>query len=135
MARTVASVKRSAVDQAAAASKKARHSTIVGDTVKRMMDTWHYEENVLLHEMLLEKEKDFEEMRRKFIREKAHQERRVHLLEVQLNAAHRYQRMVEEWVPQVREMFAGDFHDLVEIRIHQRIQLEEQIQADLTDTE
>jgi len=135
MARTIAKLKRSAVDQAAAASKKARHSTIVSDTVKRMMDTWHYEENVILKEELEQKERDFEIMRRKFLRQQAHNDRRLHLLEVQLNASHRYQRMVEEWVPQVREMFAGDFHDLVEIRLFQRIELEEQLHADQTDTE
>lgn len=127
--------KRTIETQTDTASKKARHSTIVGDTVKRMMDTWYYEENVILKEMLEQNEKDFEAMRRKFLRQQAHNDRRLHLLEVQLNASHRYQRMVEEWVPQVREMFAGDFHDVVEIRIHQRIELEEQLHADQTDTE
>lgn len=106
--------------------KKARHSTVVRDTVLTMMDNFFIEEN----EYLMEDNEAQQIAIDALHKDKAQLQRRIHLLEIQLEAAHRYSRMVEQWVPQVRLMFAGDLQDMLQIQAQQTADLEAETETE-----
>jgi len=111
--------KRTTETQTEPIPKKPCHSAVVRNTVLTMMDNWFIEENDILDEdnTRLQEQLHVQHQENRLL------QRRIHLLEIQLNAAHRYSRMVEEWVPQVREMFANDLRDMIAVRVQQNADL------------
>lgn len=118
--------KRPASSETNMDKKKARHSTVVRDTVLTMMDNFFIEEN----EYLMEDNEAQQIAIDALHKDKAQLQRRIHLLEIQLEAAHRYSRMVEQWVPQVRLMFAGDLQDMLQIQAQQTADLEAETETE-----
>lgn len=107
--------------------KKARIRGVVQDTVLNMMEKWYLEENWILEDdcakmqaTLDSQAKEIAALKRQLIRKDQQQ----HLHAIQLNACHRYSRMVETWCPQVREMFNGDLDSMLEIQREQQWDLE-----------
>lgn len=107
--------------------KKTRLRGVVQDTVLNMMKEWYLEENWLLEDdnsnmqaVLDNQAKVIADLRRQLARK----EQQQHLHAVQLNACHRYSRMVETWCPQVREMFNGDLEAMLELQREQQWDLE-----------
>lgn len=107
----------------APAAKKACGCSIVKDTVLAMMEDHYTQDNKALGEDNLRLASQLEEATRFLLQSR----RREHLLRVQLEAAHRYSRMVAQWVPQVEEMFSGDLETIINIQAEQTEQLEQEI--------
>lgn len=113
-------------------AKQARHSNTVTNTVATIMDGWFKEENDLLTEDLQQKEGRINTLelaldtKNKDIRKK---DAKITLLELQLQAALRYSQMVEQWCPQVQEMFSGDRDDMIAIQGVQNLQLQSLFEA------
>lgn len=124
------------VEETSTRSKKTKttdHSILVRGAVEAAMGSWFKEENDILTESCNEQAKMIQELaddRATLTLALARMERRNTLLEIQLNAAHRYSRMVADWVPQVNQMFGGDLDDMLAIQQQQVLDLEAE-----TDTE
>lgn len=107
-------------------AKKPCHCRIVADTVGSMMHEWFLEENKIYAEDNTTLEQQLEECTRMLRNER----RRNQLLRDQLNASRRYSRMVAMWVPQVEEMFNGDYEMIVQVQTQQANELEEQFRQE-----
>jgi len=113
--------------------KKTDHTILIRGAVEAAMGSWFKEENDILTETCNEQGGMIQELaddRAALTLALARMEQRNRLLEVQLAAAHRYSRMVADWIPQVNEMFGGDLDDMIEIQRQQELDLEAE-----TDTE
>lgn len=107
-------------------AKKSCGCHIVTNTVNNMMHEWFLEENKIYLEDNTTLSQQLEEATRLLLAER----RRSQLLRTQLEASRRYSRMVAQWVPQVEEMFQGDFQTVVEIQDQQTQQLEEELRLE-----
>lgn len=107
-------------------AKKPCHCRIVADTVGSMMHEWFLEENKIYEEDNTTLAEQLEEATRLLNAER----RRSNLLRNQLSASRRYSRMVAQWVPQVEEMFNGDYEMIIQIQNDQEAQLEDEIRAE-----
>lgn len=100
-----------------------------------MMEEWFLEENKIYLEDNTNLAGQLEECTRLLMAER----RRSQLLRTQLEASRRYSQMVAQWVPQVEEMFNGDFATMLEIQRTQDQELEDILRAeepgDETETE
>jgi len=103
--------------------KKPRHSTLVRNTVLTMMDSWFLEENNNLEESLQEQEEGYNAIITRLHTQQRIADERERVMATQLMQYRRFCNMVQDWCPAAREMFPGDFEQMLAIHQEQNREL------------